>query len=106
MNIPDNNTSVFSNITIGSCNRNASATTTVEVHIVHTYRGDLVIDLLAPDGTSYRLKNSSGSDGADNVNATYTVNASSETANGTWNLRVRDVYAQDTGRIDSWSLSV
>ena len=32
--------------------------------IVHTYRGDLVIDLVAPDGTAYRLKNSSSSDSA------------------------------------------
>jgi subtilisin family serine protease len=106
VNIPDNNTNVFSNITIGNCARNASATTTVEVHIVHTYRGDLVIDLIAPDGTAYRLKNSSGSDSADNVNATYTVNASSEAANGTWRLRVRDVFSVDTGRIDSWTLTV
>jgi subtilisin family serine protease len=106
VNIPDNNTNVFSDIAIGSCNRNASATTTVEVHIVHTYRGDLVIDLIAPDGTAYRLKNSSGSDSADNVNATYTVNASSEAANGTWRLRVRDVFSVDSGRIDSWTLTV
>ena len=49
---------------------------TVAVNIVHTYRGDLVIDLVAPDGTAYRLKNSSYFDGADNVNATYTVNLS------------------------------
>jgi len=76
------------------------------VHIVHTYRGDLVIDLLAPDGSSYRLKNSSGSDGADNVNQTYTVNLASEGTNGTWRLQVRDVFSVDTGRIDSWTLTV
>lgn len=73
--------------------------------IKHTYRGDLVVDLLAPDGTAYRLKNSSSSDSADNVIATYTVNASSEVANGTWKLQVRDVAAQDTGYIDSWQLT-
>ena len=28
---------------------------TVAVHIVHTYRGDLVVDLIAPDGTVYAL---------------------------------------------------
>jgi serine protease len=34
------------------------------------------------------------------------VNAGSETANGTWKLRVQDVYSADTGTLDSWSLSV
>jgi subtilisin family serine protease len=83
---------------------NAPADLQVHVEILHTYRGDLRIDLVAPDGTAYRVKNSSGSDGADNVIATYTVNASSEAGTGTWKLRVRDVYAADTGFIDKWSL--
>ena len=58
-------------------------TLSVAVNIAHTYRGDLVLDLVAPDGTAYRLKNSSSSDSADNVVETFTVNASSEVANGT-----------------------
>jgi subtilisin family serine protease len=106
VNIPDNNTNVFSNINIGGCNRAASASTRVEVHVVHTWRGDIVLDLIAPDGTAYRLKNSSSGDSADNINATYTVNASSEAANGGWRLRARDVYRLDTGYIDSWTLTV
>lgn len=73
--------------------------------IVHTYRGDLVVDLLAPDGTAYRLKNSSALDSAANVKTTYTVNASSKAASGTWKLRVQDVYAQDTGYINGWKLT-
>ena len=73
--------------------------------IKHTYRGDLVVDLLAPDGTVYRLKNSSSGDSADNVITTYTVNASAEVANGVWKLRVQDVYRSDTGYIDSWKLT-
>ena len=76
------------------------------VDIRHTYRGDLVIDLLAPDGSSYRLKNSSGSDSADNVITTYSANVSTETKNGTWRLQVRDVYSTDTGYINSWSITV
>src|SRR6266542_1170251 len=56
VSIPDAGAAVFSSITISGCNRAASATSTIEVHIVHTYRGDLVIDLIAPDGTAYRLK--------------------------------------------------
>ncbi|WP_222598309.1 S8 family peptidase [Lentzea tibetensis] len=85
---------------------NASAALKVGVDIKHTYRGDLVIDLVAPDGTAYRVKNSSTSDSADDVLATYTVNASSEVAAGTWTLRVQDVYSGDTGYIDSWNLTL
>lgn len=73
--------------------------------IVHTYRGDLVVDLIAPDGTAYRLKNASAFDSAANVKTTYTVNASSEKASGTWKLRVQDVYSQDSGYINGWKLT-
>jgi trypsin/proprotein convertase P-domain-containing protein len=106
VSIPDAGTAINSPVTISGCSGAASSSAKVEVHITHTYRGDLQIDLIAPDGTAYRLKSASSSDSADNVNATYTVNASSETANGTWNLRVRDMYSADTGTLDSWSLSV
>ncbi|MQY11218.1 Leupeptin-inactivating enzyme 1 [Streptomyces sp. RB5] len=99
------NTTVTSPITVSGLTGNAPATLKVGVDIKHTWRGDLVIDLLAADGTAYRLKNSSGSDSADNVLATYTVNASSEPANGLWRLRVQDVASGDVGYIDSWKLT-
>jgi carboxypeptidase T len=104
--IPDAGAAVTSSITITGCNRAASATSSVSVNIVHTYRGDLVVDLVAPDGTAYRLKNSSSTDSADNVIATYTVNLSGEQADGTWRLRVQDVYSTDTGYINTWTLTV
>ncbi|MEU4146688.1 M4 family metallopeptidase [Streptomyces parvulus] len=103
--IPDNGAAVTSSVTVTGRAGNAPANLQAAVDIVHTYRGDLVVDLLAPDGTAYRLKNSSSSDSADNVNQTYTVNASSETANGTWKLRVQDVAARDTGYINSFKLT-
>jgi len=99
------NATVDSPISITGQTGNASATTRVIVKIVHTYRGDLQIDLVAPDNTLTRLKNSSGSDSAANVNATYTVNVSTKAKNGTWKLRVRDVYTGDTGFIDEWSIT-
>ncbi|MET9701134.1 M28 family metallopeptidase [Streptomyces sp. NPDC006529] len=103
--IPDSPAAgVSSPITVSGVTGNAPATTKVDVNIVHTYRGDLQIDLIAPDGTAYRLKNSS-SDSADNVVASYTVNASSELANGVWKLQVKDVAAQDTGYINSWKIT-
>ncbi|THV21681.1 S8 family serine peptidase [Glycomyces paridis] len=89
-----------------SCDGAARSASTVSVNITHTYRGDLAIYLIAPDGSSYQLKASSASDSADNVIATYTVNLSSESATGTWTLRVSDAYAGDTGTLNSWSLSL
>ncbi len=102
--IPDAGSAVTSPVAV-TRSGNAPSALKVDVDIVHTYRGDLVVDLIAPDGTAYRLKNSSATDSADNVKATYTVNASSETANGTWKLRVQDVYARDTGYINGWKLT-
>ncbi|HEX6683807.1 MAG TPA: M14 family zinc carboxypeptidase [Candidatus Limnocylindrales bacterium] len=102
--IPDLST-VESPITISGCNRNASSTSTAEVHIVHTYRGDLVVSLVAPDGTVSTLLNRSGGS-ADNVNQTFTVNLSGEAADGTWRLRVQDAASLDTGRVDSWTLTL
>lgn len=105
INIPDSpGPAVESPIAVTGVPGNAPSTLRVGVDIKHTYRGDLVIDLVAPDGSLYRLKSSSAFDSADNVIATYTVNSSAEVANGTWRLRVRDVYGADVGFIDRFSL--
>ncbi|AQS67451.1 peptidase M4 [Streptomyces pactum] len=103
--IPDNGAAVTSSVAVTGRAGNAPANLQAAVDIVHTWRGDLVVDLLAPDGTAYRLKNSSSSDSANDVKQTYTVNASSESANGTWKLRVQDVAARDTGYINSFKLT-
>nr|WP_317445493.1 M4 family metallopeptidase [Streptomyces collinus] len=105
VSIPDNGPAVTSDITVSGRSGNAPANLQVTVDITHTWRGDLVIDLVGPSGTAYRLKNFSGSDSADNVQETYTVNTSSESANGTWRLRVQDQAAQDVGKINSWKLT-
>ncbi|GGV93686.1 peptidase M4 [Streptomyces gelaticus] len=102
--IPDRGAAVYSSVNVTGITGNAPSTLKADVDITHTYRGDLVIDLVAPDGTAYRLKNS-GFDSADDVKATYTVNASSEVANGTWKLKVQDVYSGDTGKINSFKLT-
>ncbi|WP_406407061.1 M4 family metallopeptidase [Streptomyces sp. NBC_01643] len=103
--IPDNGAAVTSSVNVTGVTGNAPSTLQVGVDITHTWRGDLVIDLVAPDGTAYRLKNSSSGDSADNVQTTYTVNASSEVANGTWKLKVQDVASQDIGTINSFKLT-
>ncbi|MGW7457220.1 S8 family peptidase [Streptomyces sp. NPDC054797] len=98
------NTTVESPITVSGVTGNAPATLKVGVNIVHTYIGDLKVDLIAPDGTVYTVHNRSGGS-ADNINQVYTVNASAEVANGTWKLRVNDNAGGDTGKIDSWNLT-
>ncbi len=105
MSVPDNGAAVTSSITVSGRTGNAPSNLQVSVDITHTWRGDLVIDLVGPSGTAYRLKNFSSSDSADNVNETYTVNASAETANGTWKLRVQDQATYDTGTINGWKLT-
>ncbi|WP_455359679.1 M14 family zinc carboxypeptidase [Streptomyces sp. SYSU K21746] len=102
--VPDLAT-VTSSVTIANCTGTASSSSTAEVHIKHTYIGDLVVKLIAPDGSAYTLHNKAGS-GADNIDQTYTVNLSSETRNGTWKLSVQDTAAQDTGTIDTWTLKL
>ncbi|MFE4356388.1 S8 family serine peptidase [Kitasatospora sp. NPDC056800] len=102
--IPDN-TTVESPITVTGVTGNAPATLKVGVDIKHTYRGDLVLSLVAPDGTVYLLEDFPNSDSTDNVAKTYTVNASASAANGTWKLRVKDGASGDTGTIDAWNLT-
>ncbi|WP_338043531.1 S8 family peptidase [Lentzea albidocapillata] len=102
--IPDN-TTVTSTIVVSGCAGNASATASIKVSITHTYKGDLVVDLVAPDGTVVNLHNRSGGS-TDNINETYTRNLSGEAANGTWTLRVRDAAYWDTGTLNNWTLDV
>lgn len=94
---------VDSPITVAGRSGNAPSTLSVSVNIVHTYQGDLKVDLVAPDGTLYNVHNRTGA-GTDNIVKTITVNASSELANGLWKLRVNDNATGDTGYINSWSL--
>jgi serine protease len=103
VNIPDN-TTVESPISVSGRSGNAGSSVPVAVNIVHTYIGDLKVDLVAPDGSVYVLHNRSGGS-ANNINQTYNVNLSSEALNGTWKLRVNDNANFDTGYINSWSVT-
>jgi vibriolysin len=98
------NTTVNSPITVSGRTGNGPTNASVSVNIIHTYRGDLKVDLVAPDGSLYNITNRSGGS-ADNVTGTYTFNLSSEALNGTWNLRVNDNAAGDVGKIDTWSIT-
>jgi PKD repeat protein len=98
------NATVNSPITVSGRTGNAPSNASVTVAIVHTYIGDLKVDLVAPDGTLYNIHNRTGGT-TDNINKTVTLNLSSEALNGTWNLRVNDNGPGDVGKIDSWSIT-
>ena len=97
------NATTDSPITVSGRTGNAPSTLSVAVNIVHTYQGDLKVDLVAPDGSLYNIHNRTGA-GTDNIIKTVTINASSEVANGVWKLRVNDNAGGDVGYINSWSM--
>ncbi|MFC0677225.1 S8 family serine peptidase [Lysobacter korlensis] len=101
----NDNSTVESPIGVSNLSGYASSSTRVDLDIKHTYRGDLRVQLVAPDGSLYMIKDYSSSDSADNVIGYVTLNLSSELKNGTWKLRVTDNASGDTGYIDSWSIT-
>ncbi len=105
VSIPDNNsTGVTSNIAVSGRTGNGQGSTPVAINIVHPYSGDLVVDLITPDGSVYNLSNRAGGS-ADNIAKTVNVNLSGEALNGTWKLRAKDLAASDVGYINSWSIT-
>ncbi|TWI02658.1 vibriolysin [Luteimonas cucumeris] len=97
-------TTVDSPVTVSGRSGNAPSDASITVDIRHTYKGDLKVDLVAPDGSLYNIHNRSGGS-ADNVQGTFSRNLSTEPLNGTWKLRVNDNGPQDTGYINSWSVT-
>ncbi|MCY0938471.1 S8 family peptidase [Streptomyces sp. H34-S4] len=95
---------VQSPITVSGVTGKAPAQLDVEVYIGHPDSGTLKIDLIAPDGTAYPLKDEYTGWGERNLVSLYGVNASSETAAGVWKLRVFDAFAGNTGYINAWAL--
>ncbi|GAB3381965.1 M4 family metallopeptidase [Lysobacter fragariae] len=98
------NATVDSPITVSGRSGNAPTNASVSVNIVHTYIGDLKVDLVAPDGSLYNIHNHTGTS-TDNIVKTVTLNLSTEALNGTWKLRVNDNAAGDVGYINSWSVT-
>ena len=103
-NIPDPG-QVTSTIGVAGRTGNAPADAEVHVEILHPYRGELAVNLVAPDGTIRALKRVRPRDSGDNVIATYTVDLSTEALNGNWRLRVKDRTAGNAGFIDTWSIT-
>ncbi len=102
VNIPDNNsTGATSNVNVTRSGNSNSIK--ISYNIVHTYRGDLRIQIFAPNGASAVLREPSGG-GTNNIVDSNTLNAGSTPANGVWGLRVVDNAGADVGYINSWSI--
>ncbi len=76
----------------------------VEVDILHTYRGDLRVTVIAPTGAELRLHDRGGRS-ADDLHIEKPIPAALRVA-GRWTLWVQDFAGADTGIIDSWALEV
>ena len=83
----------------------------VKVDITHSYRGDLLVELINPDGKVTVLHNRLGAS-MDNIKGTYgedlssaeSLSALSTSKAGVWSLRITDKMRVDTGVLNSWSL--
>jgi subtilisin-like proprotein convertase family protein len=81
----------------------------VTASITHTYRGDLVVQVISPDGQTVTLTDRAGGS-ADNfavagLDITSSL-AAGTPASGTWKLSVRDVAIGDTGEITDFRLAI
>ena len=87
----------------------------VTVNIDHTARGDLVIELTSPDGTTSVLMDRPGKapndptdPGSTGDNVTwrfYTTHHWSEGSQGDWTLTVRDLATGEIGTLSDWSIT-
>ncbi len=79
----------------------------VTVDIEHTWRGDLLVELLK-DGAKVATLSDRAGGSAQNLTQTFTftpAQVGGDAAKATWTLKVTDTAAQDTGRVKSFKLA-
>jgi subtilisin-like proprotein convertase family protein len=112
LSIPDaNDRGILSPMRV-EANGTVSKQLKVGVDIQHSYRGDLQVALIAPDGAEVLLHDRGGfSD--DHIVGTYPTNLQpveslntlvGKPQNGIWQLKVKDLAPADEGSLVSWSL--
>jgi subtilisin-like proprotein convertase family protein len=111
--IPDNNSTGVTS-TLNYTQTGTVAAVRIRTSITHTYKGDLVVTLIAPDGTAVILHNRTGGS-TDNVSTEFPdLTAPAQSLNalvgksiaGNWSLKVQDLASTDTGTLGSWTLSL
>ena len=102
VNIPDNNpVGATSNLNV--TRTGASGSIRITYSIVHTYIGDLKVEIFTPTGETAVVRDGTGGS-ANNINESVNLNAGTIEASGNWRLKVTDDAGQDIGFIDSWSI--
>jgi hypothetical protein len=104
--IPDNNATGITSV-LPVTGNGAVGSLSLSLNITHRFRGNLVVTLIAPDGTSFIVRNRQGGS-ADNIiiNNMAITTFNGRTAAGTWQLQVQDRAAANVGTLNSWSLNV
>ena len=109
--IPDN-TPVGVSSSIAIAQSGAVRGIKVSVDITHSWIGDLRVELVAPSGQAAILHDQSGRD-EDNIIRSYDSVTSpglaalaGQTTQGNWQLRVKDLAAQDIGKLNRWKLEL
>ncbi|MFJ4866632.1 S8 family serine peptidase [Streptomyces sp. NPDC088748] len=72
--------------------------------IKHKSRGHLQIDLIAPNGRSYRVHSPSNDTGDDIIEELFPIFAADVPPNGNWTLRITDTKTGTTGTLTDWHL--
>ncbi len=78
----------------------------VTASITHTYRGDLTVTLVAPDGRRAVLHEQSGGSRDDLAIDKEVPALAGSPAGGAWQLLVQDLARLDVGTLDTWSMSI
>jgi len=104
--IPDNNTSGLV-LRSSTSEEGVISQASVFVDITHTWRGDLSITLVAPDGTRITLLDPVPGDSADDIQRNFAVpGLAGKSASGAYQLIVVDHAAADTGSVRSATLEL
>jgi subtilisin family serine protease len=82
--------------------------TTCEVHITHSWIGDMIITLTSPAGTESILQEREGgsADFPEDGKTYFPTEFRDEPVQGTWTLFVSDNGWSDVGTLDSWTLTI
>jgi extracellular elastinolytic metalloproteinase len=107
--IPDNSATGVNSVIDVPAGSSDTLKVTVDVNIRHTFRGDLVIQVISPTGQTATLSNRAGGN-ADNftvtgldISASFT---STSSPSGQWRLFVQDLARRNTGAITSFALHI
>ena len=100
--IPDLQT-VSDIITVSDSGTATSVSVTIDIE--HTFIGDLLVELIAPDGTARTLHDRIGGS-TDDIVATYTPSFGNIPIAGNWTLQIDDDFNDDPGILNSWTLTV